>query len=587
MLTISKPGYFNNSISYSRIRQVALEARGKASEQNQYQREVSYNPAMGLGEMFYDHVFCGDSKQDFMKSIYAMSHERARLELVTKYEVTHEVMTDEERRSFYLTRIAWQEEPVNTMLGGNSLQFDTEPFQDAQHRETYLIYRDHARRKTIGIPLNLQPGAAQNSPLTAIPAFDSVERIHFEDLNSIKKSGKLNFANRVYDVRFTDKNEPIVMQLEEDPQATLLQKRLLNLWAIENVKERLVQYQNSVEQPILDFYTGGIDVYPVTDQRNAQRRDWIRFCGTLQHRLTAAVNMLINQMKEEIIPIRKELESFENLINPTWADKKAFLKLQQKISLLEQSRDTAKNNIADIKWQTERFCNDRNRVQHSEARDLFKIRLLEWSNQMTQFLLSKMDEVETEKFKNLCANQSRVLGGFSAYFFELLTKPRQLASWQFPDMHPPLVHEQHNQLFAMLKDPASTLEQIEQTMQSMQVEQDQRFKLRITQANFGHERELCLNVALFNEAGHSISVRQGNFSPRYIENVAVLEKIRDDLLSPGNFFTQPELDALNQKAEEIEELQWREYRSRGFTLDQRPQILNVPFNNLAHDHFGS
>jgi len=566
MLTISN-GWLSNSISYAQTIKAATAGQAFALDDM-----VDHSPAMGLGEKIVDYVFCGSVKKEFISHVYQMARKRAKLEITCRHNDHSADNWNASRMDSYHLQINVNEQRLKYLLSGKSLAFGTAPFENEACRDNYLIFRDDARRSVIGLPLNLQNPATRTTsqmiPIILIPTFDKAEQIELRDFANIKKSGKFICGTQTFDIRFTDDDEPVVMQVDENPYVRPVQRRLLNLWAIENLKKRLAEFESlSGEDVILcvPFFPRGewptdtayrtlkewqrvVGVKGITDRLYPQFTNWDQFAGVIQEKIFKAVETQTVKLNQESSVLAQELERYAKLIKPTVTEQRGFLTLQQKINQLVDTRKNMKKYVRYFNEALDAMCKIFQPDFEPAMIEAFKRRMLNFTKLMGRFIRSEPTHVRAEKFKALCQAQSDWNAKFPDVQSCGLLTPPQFKTWNYP-LHPPVsqarkdgLYDGEHILLRDVQDPTVTWESFERAMRMLKEEQDARIERRKCQ--FKMADELGAGILMWCRDRYPVQQpRPVDFS-RYI---IFLEQIRDELLTPGNDYNQQELNGISSR----------------------------------------
>lgn len=109
-------------------------------------------------------------------------------------------------------------------------------------------------------------------------------------------------------------------------------------------------------------------------------------------------------------------------------------------------------------------------------------------------------------------------------------------------MHPPSFQAQKKKLLALTKDPAVSQQQIDEAWKIMRQEVQDSIAARIRQIKMGEALH-----TIIAESAVGVPLVHAHLSLEYDSHILVLERIRDDLLTPGNFFDADELDELSAR----------------------------------------
>jgi len=401
MIPIAKNGWISNSISYARIAGVVRLAQASAES-------GAVNPAceMSRCEKFVDYVFCGSVKKQYLNYLHKMTLYKMQ---ASENRTFHPTTAQENRRRKKMAKVLHYESALSRLMSGNTLKFCPTASGNEQNWENYLVYRDRRRLTPCGLAVPLPSPvvpSAQHQQITLAPSFATEGEIRIVNLADIRRTGKVACGNQIFTVRFTSRNEPIVMQDRHSLHANLLQEKLFNLWSINNVKEKLANFRSlPLESSKLDNIGENWAPYAPFRLDNV---DWIRFTVTIQERFDSSISMARVRLHAQSHVIEAELARFETLSDTSPEDRRAFLKLQEKIALLKRSRDAVNENIHYFRRKIEHICNGdyeveflgiengqiksvdskRRYIKDSQTRELFKIRLLRFFEQMTEFLLA-------------------------------------------------------------------------------------------------------------------------------------------------------------------------------------------------------
>lgn len=580
MIPIARNGWISNTISYARIAAVVQGAETRA-------QSGGVNPACQMGhcEKMMDYVFCGSVKKQYLQYLHEMTLAKMQASESRAVQSTEVLRAQNHRLRKVMTELVGYESALSRLMSGNTLNFCLTASGNPTNWENYLIYRDRRRHAACGLAVPLPapvPPAPPNPQIMLAPSFNTAAEIRIINLANIRRCGKVVCGNQTFTVRFTNKNEPIVMQDRHNPQADLLREKLFNLWSINKVKERLAEFRR-VPLESSKLGTVGERWHLGADDR-AENADWIGFTVTVQDRFDRAVSMAKVRLDAQSQLLEAELVRFEQLTVPTRDDTREFLKLQEKIALLKRSRDQVNENIKYVTGKIEQICDGNYTVEilgiengpiesvdsrclyiyDTQTRELFKIRLLRFFEQMTQFFMLEMNPGSTEKLRKRCDVQTDLIGRFLPARLNALTDSPLLKPWMYPPIERPEFHTQHEILFNMLKDPAINWTQIDAAMRRMQIEQNDVILTKGAQINLRYLLERRIEAVVTDDQGHGFTVRQAGFDPEYVERMNSIEEIRIALLAPGNYFTRVELDEFRERINHDVTLAEQECSSRGF-----------------------
>ena len=351
MLTISNGWfYFSNTISDSRIFSIVQAAERSASTQ-----QADNSLEMDGFEKIYDYVFCGSVKAEYMRYLHRMVHAQASFDIRLATRLPEERDGEEPfNPNYYEMEISESKRGLERMMSGTTIEFAQEIEKSAADK--FLVFRNNASRKTIGLPLHSQGCSPQfpptNDVITMVPKFRGIEDIRIDDLINIQTSGQLLLQEQYFSIRFIKNREPILMYAGSEPQYALLQRRLTHLWAVGLEKSRLTEMIDKHIFPdfsfanLVEFSESIIDRDKLPD--GVARQSGPAVFSLMEDKLNLALSILRNDMASQARQIFSKLERFEKLINPTLSDQKHFLLLREKItgfnSILKRAVDSIKCN---------------------------------------------------------------------------------------------------------------------------------------------------------------------------------------------------------------------------------------------------
>ena len=413
MLSISNAnGWLSNTISQAQIINIASAA----------QKTVDgpvMNPVCETAtfEKLMDYVFCGSVKQEYMHYLYAMSRNRALWEKeLRKSEQTRSTV----KMDMFVLQINENMAEIQRLMSGNSLEFGTRPTDNMALSENYLIYKEKLSDKLIGLPLEVDAAAPQPTSEShldlPIPNFPGSKSIRFEDYGAIKRSRQFICQGRTYLVRFTDKNEPVVMQLGVAHQDARIQKILTNFWAIELVKNKLTVLRNSLRQnSTLRLMPDHFEDYFLpprdSDQPKSAVQTWAPFATAIQARFDQVVSRSCDRLDVAGKKIRDELSFYENLDDPVLLERSAFIATQQEMISWRESQRNVSAGILQIKRCIERTLGslfDSNEFVHDpEVMNLVSERIQNFIDRTFVFLKLRMTNEDSAGLIALCNKQLR------------------------------------------------------------------------------------------------------------------------------------------------------------------------------------
>ena len=537
MITISNR-WISNSISYAEVVKIA-----NLGHQHAYERSMRHCPKMDLAEKIYDYVFCGSVKQQFMERLYKMSGARRRSTQISDHCCIQSPEDLQRAKNQYQVEMHWHSDKLSRLLSGATLKFATNPIQTAAYMDSYLIYRDHTRRNAIGIRMQARCQTISDSrTLADAPAFNSLAQIQLKDLDIIRKNKSLYFGGQLYEVRFTKKNGPVIIYAEGLAHRYVVQKRLLSLWAIAKVKERLAGFRSNPSAITVLNRT-----YPESG-RSAEYlsfrflTSWLQFVGPVQNKFAKSVGLVNQKLDLESRVIEDGLACFENLTNPSREQKQSFLQLQERITLLEDRRRTIEEHLKETGSIVDYLSSDVSDGDAPSIMEAYRNRMLNFIDQMCLFTLSNMNDDKIRRFHHLCLVQRELFNTIKTIQLGEVITPQKIQSWSYP-IHPPVLQTE-TRLLNLVQNPAITADQIRAAMPTLSAEQDAAIDLRIRQIEMGQETitrmRTFLNNPIIASQPHSTTLRR---------LFRVLGKISARLLTPGNNFSHAELDAWLAKKE--------------------------------------
>ncbi len=404
MISISN-GWLNNTISYSRINKIAAAAQQQAGTGNTVINQDDHSRDMALGEMIYDYIFCGSVKKEYMENLYTMVYRRESLRVRHVNEDAQSLPGSQERakrdkayvegvlnrpsprdplKSRFETRqksnlcaIRETESPLVRVMPTHTLQYEHNPLDNNAGEHNYLIFRDKRRRIAAGIPVTSQPGAVTSAGTDAVtPAvatYKSLTELQVNCLATLRQSHQLELQKHIYHVRFTKEGEPVVLVADNAVPAASLQKRLTNLWLIENVQQRLTALRERTAR------TSEASLYQLSAISEGIERAYFK-----------AIDALDKKMTEECAKIETRLKAllkkFESGTDPDWEDKPAFRKLLEEINLHEHVKRSVKAKVEHAKDQAQMM-----HLEECSNGRMEQTHLVTEFNQETFLILSRAD----------------------------------------------------------------------------------------------------------------------------------------------------------------------------------------------------
>jgi len=549
VITISNR-WISNSISYAEVAKIA-----NLGHQYSNERDLSHCPTMTLSEKIYDYVLCGSVKQKLIHRLYKMSRTRAELAKHSNSTIATTGQNLRYERNHYRGEMREYEVKISRLLSGSTLKFATNPIQSATYADSYLIYRDQTRRNAVGIrmqaPRPTLPGTVQ---IADSVSFDSLDQIQVQHLDAIKKNTALRFEGQLYEIRFTKNNGPVIIHADGLAHRYVVQKRLLSLWAIAKVKNRLAEFRNhpsalsalnrtypdsgfSAEQYGFQFLTG-----------------WLQFVGPVQGKFAKSVDLINRKLALESRDIEAEVDSFERLTNPNRDQKNAFRQVQEKITLLDGRRKTVEKHLQQAAKQLERLSWTVTRRDTPVIIDAFRNRMLHFIDQMSLFILSDMSAEKTKEFDALCQIQRQFSDKIDTRRLRHTITPRKIRSWNY-SLHPPVLHAE-TRLLSLVQNCAISDGPIREEMTKLRAEQNAAIDLRIRQIELGEL--ITTGIRDFT----SLDIGSDPLTPESCRMIWDLRKISNQLLTPENNFTHADLDTLQAKKERYFWIINAEYKKR-------------------------
>lgn len=397
MFSISN-GWLSNTISQSRIINIA-----RAAQQSIETRGEDHSCEMAPFEKVVDYVFCGSVKQEYMNYLYAMARNRRLWE--------KEVRKSEQARStvqmdMFIQHVNENKAEIQRLMSGSSLEFATRPIDNMALSENYLIYKEKSSDQLIGLPLELYALEPQLSPEChlglPIPNFPEPLSIRFKDYAAIKRSRQFIYQGQTYYVRFTAKNEPVVMQSGVAHQDARIQKMFTNFWAIDVLKSQLTSIRN------LPRENATMRLKPNHFERDCQKMgdsglvasailNWVQFSNTAQILIDRMVNAKQKSLDRRGSQLVAELDCYEKLADPSLLDRKAFIVTQEAVISLGESQEQVMLKIREVRRRLALLFNAIGLAHEPGVLKSIYARMLDLTGTATLYLAHLQDGMDFER----------------------------------------------------------------------------------------------------------------------------------------------------------------------------------------------
>ena len=365
MITISKSVWWmSNTISHEEIAAVASSAYESVARENGGIEQVEDPRTMSTGEKIVDYFFCGNVKKEYMDYLYQMSRSRALLDAgngklrralllmrtesdtesgkfvqpVSKFEM-------KQRLEIYNTNLR----KINSLMPEKTIEFDNETTDCFNGKNNYLITRDKTQIAIDGIPLDTPSSSRMSLPcvsVSLVPRFKSIDSIQVKDLATIQSCEELGVDDHIYFVKFAKRNEPVVMRIGDVRGVDSIQKKLHNLWSINNVKDKFIQIMNRCPNEIASDHLNFTE-----DSRLSSLKLPAHMNPAHLSRVNTAIQKWTTWMNTESDVIFKEIDRFEKLASPTKTDAHAFVLLQNRINSIGIRQNKINDDLQIIQKQ--------------------------------------------------------------------------------------------------------------------------------------------------------------------------------------------------------------------------------------------
>ena len=551
MITISNSrGWMSNSISYATISRVAGAAQHNAELELAGLNVVDHSRDMDVGERIYDYVLCGSVKKEYMDYLYQLARQRVYDGLFQKYKNCRNPYTDKAYMSRSRSKMEECQYQIVSRTVEGTLKFGDVPVAGDMQLDDYLIFRGKPGSEPAGIPVQYPSSGPtlKEFLVSSVPSFNAVSDIRIRNLRAIEQCNRLVFKGHAYQVRLTKYDEPIVLLSDSGKHTELLQRRLKNLWLIDNEMQRLANLRSQpLENPKLDW-SSILTELPETihDKWLAGFAQWNMFAEMAQERLIKAVEQSHVRLDIQKRELEQALVHFEKQTLPAPTDVEELQRLIDKINLFRQEQGGVSLSIMCVKREIRRILVALAFDRPLKQIELFEQRLSNFFAQINRIFASAMGEKEVACFRELCNIQINFFEDVMYYSrFGGMHRFLNLAQqelWNYAGIHPTIFRDQRDQVHDMLNDPTSTSAQMAALGERLEAKREALIKVKTRQIERGIELNALLAMPV--PGSEVFMFRKGCASSECDSCIDTLAQMRDDLLNPGKDFTAAQLDQI-------------------------------------------
>jgi len=390
--------------------------------------------------------------------------------------------------------------------------------------------------------------------------FSRLEDLTPDDLIHIREKEKLNLDNQIYEVRFTNENEPVLMCYVSNAQNRLIQARLTKLWINQLAQQELanladIEKENSslkLNVVFLGLGTGG----ERSQREIAAAEIWHQNALVIQQSFDKAIRRMQEPLDAEQSRLETEVTRLSDLDEPTREDKKALLRIKAEIENLVIKQNKLNKNITRLKSEFAALCHLISYCSDEGMITTFTLRLTNFLDFVVRYSESSMGVEEIGEFNTMLNTQSEFLKHFGP---EEVTACAALFDPPISDrardygIIPPTSDLLRNELRQLLTDPTKSWNEIERAIQRLRVEQEILLSNKIRQIQFGRyvEKLIKEKFTLPAPGKYSSGLNEKSgltyFTPETFSRIISLQKIRDQLLDPEQDLTEEQIEVLGAK----------------------------------------
>ena len=547
-MSIVSNGWLSKTISQERIIRVVKAAHESASS------ELPNNSLyMGPLDSFIDAMFCGGVKKTALNYLHDMSYKTSLLHLeLSKPEQDK----NPQLIALYEKNSHDNQQQLSILMSGATLEFGRESGRAIVGQQSYLIFREKSKLDPIGIPLfSSSAPALLQTPEPAI--FIAPENIVRADLALIRTAAHLRCGNRLYLIRFTDHNEPIVVTTDITANAESLQKRLSGLWLNDQAHmqlTRLTEFQKEDNllklQPV--FLGLGKEGVHSKEEREAKEK-WLMLSKGLQDNFSNAIVYMHASLNHQQKCLVEQLEQVAQLTNPSVSDKLRLTELHSSADELINKLEIENKNISRLKCEYKSMCLLITYCKDTFMVDIFMVRIGNFTKMIIELGESRMGSNEIVKLNELLVAQTSFIKNFGpeqlARCSELMN-PRLTGEGCNYKLLPPTAEQQKNQLLDTLKNPACSWTQVELDITTLAKEQEILLNNKIKQIKIGSNLDRYIHVLIYrgkmqlHMPGLNPHTGLSYYQPETYARIISLKKLRGELLNTDTNFSFEALESI-------------------------------------------
>ena len=595
MLTVSN-GWLSNSLSQNRLTRVVNAATANASTDREDDSRY-----MGPLDSFVDYFFCGGVKKLALDILYELSRNAALL-----HAESHKAESDRRQDLIdqYQGYVDAYQKQFRLLIPGSSIEFGQHSAQPHERSHCFLIYRNRNFLNPTGIPLYSKAHAVSaNSdvnPDRLIPTFTRLEEIRSSDLNQLRIHGQIKLNDQVFEVRFTQEAEPILMCFEKNPLTDSIQEKLSGLWINHIAGQALIDLagiQKADSALKLNVVFLGLGT---GDQRSAQEISaaeiWTQTSQVIQGSFDQACQKMQAPLTAEHAALVLELERLADLAQPTITDKRNLMQAQLKIENLVVKQNKLNKNITRLKTEFTALCHLISYCNDLEMVSIFTLRMTNFLDFIARLSESPMGQKELTDFNEMLNTQSEFLKNFGpeqvTICADLFDPPESDRTRDF-GIIPPTSDLHRNTLRQLLTDPTKSVDQIEIAMKQLKIEQEVLLSNKLKQVESGRyvDRAIKEHVDAGPVGRYPSELEKASgvtyFTPETYSRIVWLKKMRDALLNVYNNFTHEELETIGAQAPD--HLRKIMTENNAFRNKQRQTFFTskVPSYQFVRNHDGN
>jgi len=389
-----------------------------------------------------------------------------------------------------------------------------------------------------------------------VPTFETDQQIKDGHFDQIQILGRLICANKNYQVRFDQQNEPVVLCDDLDPATKGVQLVLFKIWIARQANDALGDLGEIRSDYVLEF------PFPKTETEQFRVRaqlgldkEWDTQTGLAKIKFKKIVSLLQKDFHVKKTELHTVFESIVNNRCVVAEQRSAFVTAISKLPALKEHQERIKRNINELKniyqqlFQLARDCIS------DEMQKIIFARVDQFTAYLNKFAGTRSNKRTAHELNLVMLNQLRfakqfatvqvLLLGLSEFILNDGSKARLPKSKKLKHLN-----ELRDNLKKLSSEQTTPWESIQAATALVQHEERRLSKALTIKLNYGLELSEAMKVFRgVNGEGLDSETRESFYTPSTYARLVSVKEIRDEFLNRRRYMPE---DEIRQKIAECE-----------------------------------